>query len=209
MDDLESFYYVLCWICCGYDGPRKRTAHFGSIFEKWEDRRPKEGYSNKVTFFHEFFRSQNDFVVTNYFGDIFIDLIDSLHAFFRTYLTADKVLRVKPPPPTLDEALETILPLINTAIAAVEAEEAAESSSSTKTEDTTAATPLEPKDRAFTLLDAPQRYSRESPAPKRSHSESSGGESSSSTATKKLRSKRTVQYKPSALSSSSLADHRA
>ncbi len=209
MDDLESFFYILCWICCGYDGPAKRTKRFGTIFAKWEDRRPQEGALSKKSLFYQFFPDQKHLVVTDYFGDIFVNLVDSLHAFLRSYLMADPVLRVRPSPPTLDEALETILPLINTAIAAVEAEEAAESYSSTKTEDTSPATLPEPKDPDFTLMEPPARYNRDSPAPKRSHSESSGGESSSSTATKKLRSKRNVQYKPSALSSSSLADHRA
>ena len=32
MDDLESFFYILCWICCGYDGPGKRSKRFGSTF---------------------------------------------------------------------------------------------------------------------------------------------------------------------------------
>ena len=206
MDDLESFFYVLCWICCGYDGPGKRTEHFGSTFEKWEDRRPKEGFSNKTTFFNEFFRNQMDFVVTDYFGDNFVQLLDSLHMFFRRYVLISDELGARRAPPTLDEALATIVPFINTAIAAVEAEEAAESPASTKTEDSSPATPPEPKDRPFTLMDPPPRYDRESGASKRSHSESSGGESSTSTATKKSRRKRNLPYQPSALSSSSLAD---
>ncbi len=119
------------------------------------------------------------------------------------YVNIDRASGVRPDPPTLDEAFATILPFIDTAIAAVEAEESA------KLEELSAAAPPEPKDPNFTLMEPPARYNRDSPAPKRSHSESSGGESSSSTATKRLRSKRTVQYKPSALSSSSLADHGA
>ncbi len=204
MDDLESFFYVLCWICCGYDGPGKRSADFGSIFAKWEDRRPQEGAFHKIVFLlHTLFRDQTYLVVTDYFGDNFLDLLDSLHGFFAHYVNIDRARGVKPDPPTIDKAFATILPFIDTAIAAVEAEESA------KTEESSAATPPEPEDPEFTLLDAPQRYSRESPAPKRSHSESSAGESSSSTAAKKLRSKQNVQYKPSALSSSSLADHGA
>ena len=199
MDDLESFFYVLCWICFGYDGPGKRIGHFKSTFSKWVDRRPDEGRMIKIYLFY-FFRDHTDFIVTDYFGDIFLDLVDSLHRFFGFYLTIDRVLGARPAPPTLDEALATILPFINTAIAAVEAEEAPQ------TEDSSVATPPEPKDPGFTLMDPPPRYNRESGAPKRSHSESSGGESSTSTATKKLRSQRNLPYKPSALSSSSLAD---
>ena len=200
MDDLESFFYILCWICCGYDGPGKRTKRFGTIFARWEDRRPQEGALSKMALFYQFFPGQKHLVVTDYFGDIFVKLVDSLHEFFRSYLMVDPVLRVRPTPPTLDEALETIFPLINTAIAAVETEEAAQ------TEDSSAAPPPDPKDPAFKLSEAPPGYDRDSPAPKRSHAESSGGESSSSTATKRSRRKRNLPYQPSALSSSSLAD---
>ncbi len=161
MDDLESFFYILCWICCGYDGPRKRTEHFASIFSRWEDRRPQEGALQKNALFNEYFPDQIDFIVTDYFGDIFVTLLDSLHRFFRYYVLINDTIGGRPAPPTLDEALSTILPFINTAIAAVEAEESA------RPEELSAATPPEPKDREFTLLDAPQRYSGESPAPKR------------------------------------------
>ena len=175
MDDLESFFYVLCWICFGYDGPGKRIRHFRSTFSKWEDQRPEEGRMDKICLFFDIFQNQTDFVVTDYFGDIFIDLVDSLHSFFRFYLTIDRVLGARPAPPTLDEALATILPIINIAIAAVEAEEATESSASPKTD--TARTPAE----------------------------SSDGESSTSSATKKLRRESNALYHPSSLNSTALA----
>ena len=175
MDDLESFFYILCWICCGYDGPGKRTKRFGATFEKWEDRRPKEGFSNKTIFFNQFFPRQRYFVVTDYFGDIFVQLLDSLHRFFRRYVLISDDLGGKRAPPTLDEALATILPIINIAIAAVEAEEATESSASPKTD--TARTPAE----------------------------SSDGESSTSSATKKLRRESNALYHPSSLNSTALA----
>ena len=174
MDDLESFFYVLCWICFGYDGPGKRIGHFKSTFSKWVDRRPDEGRMIKIYLFY-FFRDYTDFIVTDYFGDIFLDLVDSLHRFFGFYLTIDRVLGARPAPPTLDEALATILPIINIAIAAVEAEEATESSASPKTD--TARTPAE----------------------------SSDGESSTSSATKKLRRESNALYHPSSLNSTALA----
>lgn len=204
MDDLESFFYVLCWICCGYDGPGKRIKDFASTFSKWEDRRPKEGASDKISLFYLYFRDQTDLTVTDYFGDIFLTLVDSLHKFFRHYLTlSDALGGVKPAPPTLETALGAILPLVNAAIASVEAEEAAESPASPTPDDALPATPPDPQDPQFTLMKPPRVY--HSRASKRTHAESSDGESSASTTAKKSRKKTNAPYQRSSLHSSSLA----
>ena len=127
MDDLESFFYVLCWVCCGYSAPGKRIEEFSSAFADWEHHTAKQGADVKTILYFQPFQEQVELTVTDYFGDAFLALVDSLHEFFQPYVTYNKDFKGKRPPPTLDSAMETILGHVKTALACVEAEEAADS----------------------------------------------------------------------------------
>ena len=127
MDDLESFFYVLCWICCGYSAPGKRIEDFLSAFADWEHPTAKQGADCKTILYVQPFQEQVELKVTDYFGGAFLALVDSLHEFFQSYVIYNKDFKGKRPPPTLDSAMETILGHVKIALACVEAEEAADS----------------------------------------------------------------------------------
>lgn len=205
MDDLESFFYVLCWICCGYSAPGKRIEDFYSTFASWEHPTAKLGADCKALLYIQPFKEQLEFTVTDYFGDAFLALVGSLQEFFQFYVSYNKDFNGKPPPPTLDSAVETILRHVKTAIACVEAEEAPVPDVRPVKDDVSPATP-EPADPHFSLMDPPRVYSTRAgsrASSKRVHDEPTEGEES--TSAKKSRSHHHAAFRPSSLSSSSLA----
>ena len=199
MDDLESFFYILCWICCGYSGPGKKIENFASVFVKWEHPVPREGADNKNLLYMKPFQRQKYLKVTDYFGKPFLALLDSLHEFFQTYILFDRILRCKPPPPTLDEAHTKIVGLVKTAIAAVEAEEASEPPEASVLDE--APSPTTRASSRFTLMDPPHVYHARASSSKRPYDEGTEEE----TTAKKPRPHPHAPHHPSALSSSSLA----
>ncbi|KAF8971794.1 hypothetical protein BDZ97DRAFT_1785176, partial [Flammula alnicola] len=83
LDDLESFFYVLCWVCLGYDGPNQKVEPFPELLQSWESGAPQTAARAKNVFL---FRRIRGSVVTDYFGPIFNTLLTQLQAFFRQQL---------------------------------------------------------------------------------------------------------------------------
>lgn len=202
MDDLESFFYILCWICCGYSAPGRKIEKFASTFVKWEHPAAREGADSKNSLYMKPFQRQKHLKVTDYFGNVFVTLLDSLHEFFQSYILFDRVRRCKPSPPTLDEAYSTILELVKKATASVETEEASEVPELPAPDDVPPATP-EAGSR-FSLMDPPRVYHTRSNSSKRTYDESTEVEERGAL-TKRPRPHAHAPHQPSALSSSSLA----
>ncbi|KAF8971790.1 hypothetical protein BDZ97DRAFT_1785143 [Flammula alnicola] len=80
LDDLESFFYVLCWVCFGYAGPNKKVEPLPEVLESWEKEEPQTAAMGKQTFF---FRPLEESSVTGFFGPIFHKLLLQLHTFFK------------------------------------------------------------------------------------------------------------------------------
>ncbi|KAI3997991.1 hypothetical protein K525DRAFT_215149, partial [Schizophyllum commune Loenen D] len=83
MDDLESFYWCLCWICFSYEGPG--NCKESDIPKEWQDNNPQIAAGAKSEHLLSDFES-ND--VKEYFKD-FIPLLEFLHGLF------EKMYRVK------------------------------------------------------------------------------------------------------------------
>jgi len=80
LDDLESFFYVLCWICFGFSGPRKKFDPLPKTLQKWESTDPESAADAKQSML--FKRLSWAGVCTPFFGDIFQELLQDLHGFF-------------------------------------------------------------------------------------------------------------------------------
>ncbi|KAI4293717.1 hypothetical protein K525DRAFT_214265, partial [Schizophyllum commune Loenen D] len=85
MDDLESFYWCLCWICFSYEGPG--NCKKSDIPKEWQDNDPQVAAGAKSEHLLSDFES-ND--VKDYFED-FIPLLEFLHGLFQ------KMYKVKTP----------------------------------------------------------------------------------------------------------------
>ncbi|KAF8648219.1 hypothetical protein AX16_006357 [Volvariella volvacea WC 439] len=81
LDDLQSFFYVLAWICIAYDGPGKRKSTLPQMLQSWSKRSDhsfiREKSAHHVGFERHF--AQN---VSPYFGDVFTNLLRDLHNIF-------------------------------------------------------------------------------------------------------------------------------
>ncbi|KAJ3509079.1 hypothetical protein NLJ89_g5405 [Agrocybe chaxingu] len=54
LDDLESFFYVLCWICFSYLGVRNlKLPGTSPILEDWDDEDPNRAWRAKKSFYYE------------------------------------------------------------------------------------------------------------------------------------------------------------
>jgi hypothetical protein len=81
LDDLESFYYVLCWICFGHDAPGKRITPQPDVITDWEDpsssciraARLKEGFLFSKRLFPK---------VPPYFGPVIQTLLEEPSSLF-------------------------------------------------------------------------------------------------------------------------------
>ena len=80
LDDLESFFYVLCWICFGFSGPGKKLDPLPKTLQKWESTDPESAADAKQSML--FKRLSWAGVCTPFFGDIFQELLQDLHGFF-------------------------------------------------------------------------------------------------------------------------------
>lgn len=88
-DDLESFFYVLCWICCGYSGPGHQLEATPKRFFAWESEDAQRALDSKIVFFSKEFKKYS-LPVAPYFGKVFHDLIVDLHTYFRTTTNRDE-----------------------------------------------------------------------------------------------------------------------
>ena len=132
MDDLESFFYVLCVICCGYSAPGVRVTSPSKNISEWNHLGETDLYISKLRLYGE--GADNYFQVTEYFGEIFRTLIRGLFDFFKDHID-NSVLsypgyrnnfgappwyttRTSPP----DAAYATVLGLFNQAIISLDLE---------------------------------------------------------------------------------------
>ena len=210
MDDLESFFYVLCWICCGYSAPGKKIEDFSSTFGKWEHPNAQEGAGRKSRLFLRAFSRQLDMSVTDYFGDVVLTLVVSLHRLFQLYLVYNEDFDGQRLPPTLDSAMETILGHVKTALACVEADEAADSVVRSAENGAPPATLKSANPQSISLMDPPHVYSTRArscaSSSKRGYDESSEGDEN--TFAKKRRPHPHESHHPSALDSLSPPDDK-
>ncbi|KAF8910188.1 hypothetical protein CPB84DRAFT_1743631 [Gymnopilus junonius] len=134
LDDLESFFYILCWICIGYSSPAIKVDPFPAELLEWEDENPRRASWAKDNIFLREFELENP--VTDYFGPIFYRLLARLRAFFQPH-----VIRKRRKAPTngwpsltqlqdseSEKDYEAILNIFDEAIAEYEEEEAAATS---------------------------------------------------------------------------------
>ena len=83
LDDLESFFYVLFWICSTYEKAKQpRRGALPSTLARWEDNDAQSSSDAKnriITY------PLNKYTcpISTYFGDIFLDLLNSLRQFFK------------------------------------------------------------------------------------------------------------------------------
>ncbi|KAF8889425.1 hypothetical protein CPB84DRAFT_1785548 [Gymnopilus junonius] len=95
LDDLESFYYVLCWICFGYSAPGERLDPFPEVLRDWAGKDPFTCAAIKGLMFLGPNEPDFEELVTDYFGLIFRNLCDRFRAFLVPH-----VRRIKAGPPS-------------------------------------------------------------------------------------------------------------
>ncbi|KIM49675.1 hypothetical protein M413DRAFT_113979 [Hebeloma cylindrosporum] len=99
LDDLESFFYVLCWICFGHSGSREKVYPWPITLQNWESAAPQTAAHLKASVFSMNLHWAG--ICTPFFGDIFQDLLKDLQRFFLQHVNR-KLDSVPPPnaPPT-------------------------------------------------------------------------------------------------------------
>ncbi|CAA7264866.1 unnamed protein product [Cyclocybe aegerita] len=118
LDDLESFFHVLCWICFAYMRPRQRVSETPYILADWNSKSVGRACRAKKAFFADPLGPQKTDAVSDFFCAPFRKLLQNLHGFFRPYAFAP----LQPPPPlseilsTANEDYETILAMFEEAI---------------------------------------------------------------------------------------------
>ncbi|KIJ36656.1 hypothetical protein M422DRAFT_261009 [Sphaerobolus stellatus SS14] len=81
LDDLESFYYVFCWLICGYNGPRDSRVKTPDALKALES---KDGGESKLLHLQNPF----DLPVQSWFGPSIHELAVQLHDFCQSRLEA-------------------------------------------------------------------------------------------------------------------------
>ena len=76
LDDLESFFYLFCWICLAFDGPDQLSPRRCSDLIRWEHPDPIFAGGIKTTMMLHFRQK-----VTSYFGPVFQKLLLALRGF--------------------------------------------------------------------------------------------------------------------------------
>ncbi|KJA23475.1 hypothetical protein HYPSUDRAFT_39936 [Hypholoma sublateritium FD-334 SS-4] len=124
MDDLESFFYVLCWISCGFAGPGRKLAEFPMRLSKWESTNPGDAIDAKMSAITFFFKTT--YRATPYFGPVFDTLMRQLSGFFADVYRKRVDSEGKPVPtlmelmPTSTASYNTVLGYVDEAIKALE-----------------------------------------------------------------------------------------
>ena len=83
LDDLESFFYVLFWICCTYEkAKRPRRGALPNALAGWEDNNAQISSNAKnIIIFYPF--NRHTCPISAYFGDIFLHLLNNLRQFLK------------------------------------------------------------------------------------------------------------------------------
>ncbi|KAI4521430.1 hypothetical protein K525DRAFT_201250 [Schizophyllum commune Loenen D] len=80
-DDLESFYWCLCWICFSFGGPENESKDENLLLKRWQHDDPREAYDSKSTYLKMDFEQER---VKRYFQDpALLELLRFLHDTFR------------------------------------------------------------------------------------------------------------------------------
>ncbi|KAF8956463.1 hypothetical protein BDZ97DRAFT_1851662 [Flammula alnicola] len=132
LDDLESFYYVLCWVCFGYAGPNKILDPFPDRLAIWESGNPDVAAGMKTAFLAGPL-AVSFTTISSCFGPVFLRLLENLHSFFRDLMfsrfashgpifskqgSASTVeTKIHPSPERVEQDYATILGFVDTAIA--------------------------------------------------------------------------------------------
>lgn len=121
LDDLESFFYVLCWICFGFSGPGKKLNPFPKTLSKWESTDPELAADAKKGMFY--LGLENTGETTPFFGDIFQELLEDLHGFFQAHVARKFSISKRGQIPSLPDLIpessqhyETVLGFVDNAI---------------------------------------------------------------------------------------------
>jgi hypothetical protein len=121
LDDLESFFYVLCWICFGFSGPGKKLNPFPKTLSKWESTDPELAADAKKGMFYLGLENTGD--TTPFFGDIFQELLEDLHGFFQAHVARKFSISKRGQIPSLPDLIpessqhyDTVLGFVDNAI---------------------------------------------------------------------------------------------
>ncbi|KJA18341.1 hypothetical protein HYPSUDRAFT_205456 [Hypholoma sublateritium FD-334 SS-4] len=126
MDDLESFFYVLCWITCGFAGPGQKLVEFPDDLKQWESADPRNALRAKLSVITWVF--DITYRATPYFGAVFDSLMAQLARFFADAHNRRALSKGKPVPTLMElkstssAAYNTVLGYVDEAIKAVESE---------------------------------------------------------------------------------------
>ena len=100
LDDLESCFYVLCWICFAYDGPGLLIRPQPSFLCFWEELNPEIASNSKFAFFHEFALPD----MSSWFGKTFETLLQNFRHLLVTEISRkNRLMHEKTPRLSLDE----------------------------------------------------------------------------------------------------------
>ncbi|KJA18345.1 hypothetical protein HYPSUDRAFT_960995 [Hypholoma sublateritium FD-334 SS-4] len=82
MDDLESFFYVLCWILCGFVSPGGKLAELPRQLRKCASANPSDAFDAKLSALTHYFKIS--YPAAPYFGPVFDMLLGRLSCFSPT-----------------------------------------------------------------------------------------------------------------------------
>jgi len=80
LDDLESFFYVFCWICGSFQDSGIPVDSLPLLLESWSKSQRFAAAAMKEIFLSG--PTLLEIRVTDYFGKVFQDLFDRMHEFF-------------------------------------------------------------------------------------------------------------------------------
>lgn len=80
LDDLESIFYILIWICFGYSRPSKMIEPIPELLRDWGSENPLYARAKIDMYFTPLEEAGE---VTPFFGVVFQELLENLHTFFR------------------------------------------------------------------------------------------------------------------------------
>ena len=100
LDDLESCFYVLCWICFAYNGPGLLIRPQPSFLCWWEELNPEIASDSKRAFFHRYALPE----MSSWFGKTFEALLQNFRKFLDAEISRkDRLMHEKAPRLSLEE----------------------------------------------------------------------------------------------------------
>ena len=100
LDDMESFFYVLCWICFAYDGPGLLIRPQPSFLCLWEELNPEIASDSKRAFLHKYALPG----MSSWFGTTFETLLQNFRKFLDAEISRkDRLMHEKAPRLSLED----------------------------------------------------------------------------------------------------------